>query len=161
MRIPGQVKMALPHFEWALAEAEEVTTPDRHKFIAEAHKEKGFYYRNTGQWREADLSYKHARDTISATLSAQSSREDRDEMASIQTNWAYVKGLDGDYLEGQELIESAISFRHRIETTRLRASPGACAGRSTGTRADSREPGPLTRWPSSFFRDAVTGTGSG
>jgi len=115
MRIPGQVKMALPHFEWALAEAEEVTTPDRHKFIAEAHKEKGFYYRNTGQWREADLSYKHARDTISATLSAQSSHEDRDEMASIQTNWAYVKGLDGDYLEGQELIESAISFRHRIE----------------------------------------------
>jgi hypothetical protein len=113
MRISGKVKEGLTHFKRALAEAEALTSADRHKFIAEAHKEQGFYYRNTGQWQEADLSYKDARDAISATLSAQSSAEDRDEMASIQTNWAYVKGLNGSYRDGSELVESAITVRHR------------------------------------------------
>jgi len=117
MRIPGKVKESLPHFDGALAEAEALTSTDRPKFIAEAHKERGFYYRNTGQWHKADLSYKHARDAISATLSAKSSAAERDEMASIQTNWAYVKGLDGGYREGSELVESAISVRHRLGLT--------------------------------------------
>lgn len=117
MRIPGRVKEGLPHFDWALAEAEALTSTDRPKFIAEAYKEQGFYYRNTGQWHKADLSYEHARDAISTTLSAQSSAAERDEMASIQTNWAYVKGLDGSYREGSELVESAISVRHRLGLT--------------------------------------------
>jgi AAA ATPase domain len=115
LRIPGKVREGLQHFERALAEAEALTSADRYKFIAEAYKERGFYYRNTGQWLEADLSYKHARDTISATLSAQSSADDRDEMASIQTNWAYVKALTGSYRDASELVESAITVRHRLD----------------------------------------------
>ncbi|HVB44970.1 MAG TPA: ATP-binding protein [Streptosporangiaceae bacterium] len=114
LRIPGKVKEGLPHFEQALAEAEAVTSADRHKLIAEAYKERGFYHRNTGQWEDADLSYKHARDAISAALSGEVSADDRNEMASIHTNWAYVKGLNGAHRDGLELVESAITVRRRM-----------------------------------------------
>jgi tetratricopeptide (TPR) repeat protein len=114
MRIPGRVRDALPHFRMALTEAESLTSPDRLKLVAEAHKELGFYYRNEGQWREADDAYRQARDAISETLSARSSDTDREEMASIQTNWAYVKGLGGSYRDGSNLVESAITVRHRL-----------------------------------------------
>ena len=117
MHIPGRVRDGELHFRRALAEAMTLTSADRHKFIAEAHKELGSYFMNTGQWQEADLSYRHARDVISATISAQRSAEDRDEMASIQTSWAYVKGLNGSYREGAELVESAITVRRRIGHT--------------------------------------------
>ena len=69
MRIPRRVKEGLRHFELALDEAEALESAERFKLIAEAHKERGFYYRNIGLWQEADLSYKHARNAISATLS--------------------------------------------------------------------------------------------
>ena len=92
-----------------------LTSADRQKLIAEAHKELGFYYRNVGLWKEADEAYQQARDAISATLSARSSDEDREEMASIQTNWAYVKGLGGYYRDGSNLVESAITVRHRLK----------------------------------------------
>ncbi len=88
---------------------------DRHQLVAEAYKELGFYYRNAGSWRKADDAYQQARDAISATLSARSSDEDRDEMASIQTNWAYVKGLSGSYRDGANLVESAITVRRRLQ----------------------------------------------
>jgi chloramphenicol 3-O-phosphotransferase len=113
MRIPTQVRDGLPYFARALAEAESMPSSDRHKFVAEAHKEYGYYFRNTGQWEEADLSYQRARDAISARLSARSPAADHDEMASIQTNWAYVKGLNGSYRDGTELAETAINVRHR------------------------------------------------
>ena len=35
-------------------------------------------------------------------------------MASIHTNWAYVKGLSGYYRDGSNLVESAIAVRHRL-----------------------------------------------
>jgi tetratricopeptide (TPR) repeat protein len=115
MRIAGRVKDGLPHFHEALAEAIASTSPDRPKLIAAAHKELGFYYRNEGLWGEADHAYQEARNAISATLSARSSEQDREEMASIQTNWAYVKGLGGSYREGTNLVESAITVRHRLK----------------------------------------------
>jgi tetratricopeptide (TPR) repeat protein len=115
LRTPGRVKDGIDHFEHAINHAESLVAPDRHNFIAEAYKERGFYYRNTGQWMEADLSYRHAWETIVKTLSADSPAEDRDEMASIQTNWAYVKGLGGSYRDGLELVESAITIRHRMD----------------------------------------------
>ena len=114
MRVPSRVREGLPYFERALAEARTHASLDQHRLIAEAYKECGFYFRNIGQWQRADQSYKNARDAIVATLSPQSSRADRDEVASIQTNWAYVKGLDGSYSEGEELVETAITVRHRI-----------------------------------------------
>ncbi len=115
MRMPRRVKEGLPHFEQALAKARELASDDRHKLIAQAYKELGFYYRNEGMWRQADDTYRQARDAISATLSAQSPDEDRDEMASIQTNWAYVKGLAGSYRDGSNLVESAIAVRQRLK----------------------------------------------
>jgi len=115
MRIPGRVKDGADELKQALAEATELESPDRHKLIAEAHKELGFYYRNEGMWGDADEAYKKAHDVISATLSPRSSPEDREEMASIQTNWAYVKGLRGSYREGFNLVESAINVRQRLD----------------------------------------------
>src|SRR5450755_1921303 len=115
MRVPGRVKEGLVSFEQALGEAGELEHEDQHIFIAEAYKEIGFYYRNDGSWEKADDAYRRARDAISRKLSAASSDEDRDEMASIQTNWAYVKGLGGNYREGSNLVESAINVRRRLD----------------------------------------------
>jgi tetratricopeptide (TPR) repeat protein len=115
MRISGRVREGSQHFRQALEEAQRMQPPDRLKFIAQAYNELGFYYRNEGLWEEADNSYQQARNTISRTLSARSSDDDREEMASIQTNWAYVKGLRGHYRDGTNLVESAISVRHRLK----------------------------------------------
>src|SRR6185437_12417113 len=122
MRIPSEVRKALPYFEAALADATAVDSPDRHSLIAKAYKELGYYYRNLGKWDDADEAYKSARDAISATLSATSKDADREEMASIQTNWAYVKGLCGSYREGAYLLKSAIDVRGRLG---LRQEQGA------------------------------------
>jgi tetratricopeptide (TPR) repeat protein len=115
MRIPGQVAKGLEYFEQALAGAQQADSPTKHKLIAEAYKELGFYYRNEGRWDLADESYALARKVISAKLSAASPDQDREEMASIQTNWAYLKGLSGSYRDGTNLVESAISVRRRLK----------------------------------------------
>jgi tetratricopeptide (TPR) repeat protein len=117
LRIPGRVRQGLPQFYAALAIAEEadLTEADRRRRLARAHKELGYYYRNVGLWADANRSYQQARDAISETLSVRSPDEDREEMASIQTNWAYVKGLGSEYREGSSLIMSAISVRHRLD----------------------------------------------
>jgi tetratricopeptide (TPR) repeat protein len=117
MRIPGRVRDGLPYLHRALGEAGSDAVPPqaRPKLIAKAHKELGFYYRNEGMWQEADESYRKARDSISPTLSVASPDDDREEMASIQTNWAYVKGLVGEYRQGTNLVESAITVRRRLK----------------------------------------------
>jgi tetratricopeptide (TPR) repeat protein len=114
MRIVGRVGEAREHFERALQQAESLQTEDRLRLTAKAHKERGFYFRNRGMWQEADDAYEKARDAISESLLVRSSDEDREEMASIQSNWAYVKGLTGLYHEGISLVESAISVRRRL-----------------------------------------------
>lgn len=117
MRIPGRVRDGLPYFQRALEEADSDAVPraERAKLVAKAHKELGFYFRNEGMWREADDAYQQARDAISPTMTVHSPDEDREEMASIQTNWAYVKGLVGKYREGSNLVESAITVRRRLK----------------------------------------------
>jgi hypothetical protein len=114
MRIPDRVGEAREHFERALLQAVSLETKDRLRLIAKAHKELGFYFRNRGMWLEADQAYERARDAISESLLVRSSDEDREEMASIQANWAYVKGLTGRYHEGASLVESAISVRRKL-----------------------------------------------
>jgi hypothetical protein len=114
MRIPAEFRHGLEHFDNALLEAIGMQSADRLRLIAKAHKELGFYYRNAGKWREADYAYQQARDAISTTLLAGGSDSDREEMASIQTNWAYVKGLTGQYRDGTNLAESAITVRQRL-----------------------------------------------
>jgi tetratricopeptide (TPR) repeat protein len=114
MRIRGRVKDGRQHFLEALEEARQLEPPYQAKLLAAAYKELGFYYRNLGLWEDADIAYRQARDVISQTLAAGSSEVYREEMASIQTNWAYVKGLVGQYREGTNLAESAIKVRHRL-----------------------------------------------
>jgi hypothetical protein len=115
MRIPGRVANGLEYFEQALEDAQQADSPTQHKLVAAAYKELGFYYRNEGRWDRADESYELARKAISKKLSASSPDQDREEMASIQTNWAYVKGLTGSYRDGINLVESAINVRQRLK----------------------------------------------
>jgi tetratricopeptide (TPR) repeat protein len=115
MRIPGQVSDGLEHFARALAGASELPPPECYKYIAEAQKEIGFFYRQQGMWRNADSAYRDALSAIADTLAAGTSDEVLDEVASIQTNWAYVKGLQGFYRAGANLVESAISVRRWLD----------------------------------------------
>jgi tetratricopeptide (TPR) repeat protein len=114
MRIAGHVKEGEPYFHAALEEARSLDSGDRHTLIAEAQKELGFYFRNEGNWKRADTAYRDARDAILEVLSTRGSDEDREEMASIYTNWAYVKGLTGEYRDGTNLAEGAIAVRHQL-----------------------------------------------
>ena len=113
MRIPGRVGEAEVRFQEALAEASQLPLSDHYRDIADAHKELGFYYRNIGHWKNADEAYKKARDAISRSPSPGSPGA-RSEMASINTNWAYVKGIGGRYDDGINLVESAITIRGRL-----------------------------------------------
>ena len=116
LRTPGRVREAGDHFKRALAEAAQLTEPDRHRCSADAHKELGFYYRNIGLWLSADEAYRLARDAILQTpfLGTSDPDQDRVEMASIYNNWAYLKGIGGRYDEGINLVNSAISVRRRL-----------------------------------------------
>ena len=113
MRLSGRVGEAEERFQEALAEASQVSSSDQHKEIADANKELGFYYRNIGDWKNADEAYKKARDAISRSPSPGSPAA-RLEMASINTNWAYVKGIGGRYDDGINLVDSAITVRGRL-----------------------------------------------
>jgi tetratricopeptide (TPR) repeat protein len=115
MRVPGQMAKAREYFERALASAQQSDSPTKYKLVAAAYKELGFFYRNEGRWDLADNSYALARNEISQKLSVTSPDQDREEMASIQTNWAYVKGLSGSYRDGTNLVESAITVRRRLK----------------------------------------------
>jgi hypothetical protein len=113
MRIQGRVGEAERRFQEALAEAGELPLPDQYWYTADAHKELGFYYRNTGHWKNADKAYEKARDAISQAP-AQDDPAIREAMASILTNWAYEKGIGGRYDDGINLVESAITIRGRL-----------------------------------------------
>jgi tetratricopeptide (TPR) repeat protein len=113
LRTPGRVREGGKHFQDALTEANQFPLPDQRRYRADAYKELGFYYRNIGQWKHAEEAYRKARDAIAQTLSRESPTSNREEMASIQTNWAYVKGIGGRYDDGINLVESAIIVRRR------------------------------------------------
>lgn len=114
MRIPGQVRNGLPHFRSALADANELRPPECYKYIAQAQNELGFFFRHQGKWGDADRAYREALSAIVDSLATRAADEDLDEMASIQTNWAYVKGLEGSYRDGANLVETAITVRQRL-----------------------------------------------
>ncbi|HET7017667.1 MAG TPA: ATP-binding protein [Streptosporangiaceae bacterium] len=114
MRIPGQSAAARRFFDIALTEAQAMTSSDAILFQARAHKELGFYFRHQGHWRSAAESYKDARDLILARMLAGSTDEDRKELASIDRNWAYIKGISGDVGAGMNLIESVIKVYKRF-----------------------------------------------
>ena len=111
MRISGQASHGLTFFERALAEASELPPPECYKYIAEAQNELGFFYRHRGMWGQADSAYREALSAVADYQAVGASDEVLDEVASIQTNWAYVKGLQGFYRAGANLVQSAITVR--------------------------------------------------
>jgi tetratricopeptide (TPR) repeat protein len=120
LRVPGQVTDGLRYLEAALAAAEgaaELEEADRYRLVAEAYRALGFYYRNIGKSGDADRAYRLARDAMSVTLRQRKSGEDRSMMASIQSNWAYVKGFAGLHAEGLSLVDSAIAVREKLGET--------------------------------------------
>lgn len=119
MRIPGGMAASLPRFEDAVEIATAGQVGNWRKLAADAYNELGFFYRNDGLWHRADEMYQQARDVILAGLpAARLTEADRGDLASIQSNWAYLKGLGGHYREGLSLVESAISIRHDLKLTR-------------------------------------------
>jgi hypothetical protein len=115
MRFPGHVADGLPYLEQALRDATALESDEGRKLLADAYKELGFYYRNSGLWQKADDAYRMARDALSASMARGGSDADHENMASLQTNWAYLKGLNGDYRDGSSLVESAIIVRHKLK----------------------------------------------
>lgn len=120
MRVPGRAREAGERFQEALAEAASLPLPDQYQTVADAYKELGFYYRHIGHWKNADDSYRKARDAILQAPDPDSP-EVREAMASIHTNWAYVKGIGGKYDDGIGLVESAIVVRGMLGRRREQA----------------------------------------
>lgn len=114
MRVPGRVRDGGARFAEALAEASQMPGSDQYRFTSKAHKGMGFFNRQLGHWADADAAYEQARDAILQVLAPDGPQSDREEIASIYNNWAYVKGIGGKYEDGVNLIESAISIRKRL-----------------------------------------------
>jgi hypothetical protein len=115
LRIPQKIWDGMECLDRALAAAESVADDDRRQTaIANIHKEKGYLFRNAGRWHEADQSYRTARDAILVNYETRESDSDHADMASIQTNWAYLMGLKGDFRNALRLVDSAIDVRHRL-----------------------------------------------
>jgi tetratricopeptide (TPR) repeat protein len=117
LRVPGEVKEGLRYLDEALQVAADAALEpaERQRLAAEAYKEQGFYRRSRGLLDGAEEAYGHARDAIETVLSTAPTIADRKEKASIQSNWAYVKGLNGFHQDALELVESAINVRERFD----------------------------------------------
>jgi tetratricopeptide (TPR) repeat protein len=118
MRIRGLVDNALTYFKQALRSAGELPDVERELRVAQARKELGFYYRNLGDWDAADNEYQLASIALGDILRPGADEEIRAEMASIQTNWAYLKALQGNYQDSRNLVNSAIATRERLGDAR-------------------------------------------
>jgi tetratricopeptide (TPR) repeat protein len=115
MRMPLRMEDALGCLDRALEAADGVPEAiGRQSAIADVYKERGFCYRNAGRWLEAEDSYERARNAVLENFGVRKSDADREDMASIQTNWAYLKGLRGDYRAGTTLVQRAIDTRHDL-----------------------------------------------
>lgn len=118
LRVPGEAGKGLEYLEEAKVAADDgaLAPVERHRLAAKAYKELGFYHRNLGELSEAETAYEHARNAIEFVLAAEPTANDRLEMASIQSNWAYVKGLNGFHEDGLRLVESAIRVRENFNS---------------------------------------------
>lgn len=110
MRIPAKVTEGLQHFDKALDVVNELSPEDQVKRKAEAHKEQGYYYRNIGDWNKADQAYQMALNTL-VQAPRENSRAEINEIASVESNWAYVLGLNGNHIDGVQLAMQAINTR--------------------------------------------------
>lgn len=113
MRVSASVLEAERYFVKALHLCSSLPPEELASRKAEAHKELGFYYRNVGQWAQAESAYRNAVASIAPTLPDRPERSEREEIASVYTNWAYVKALSGGYREAEALVETAVKIRRR------------------------------------------------
>jgi tetratricopeptide (TPR) repeat protein/GTPase SAR1 family protein len=114
LRIAGRITDAEAYFTEALALTQGMFGTEKILREAEAQKELGFYYRNLGRWQDADTAYERARAVVALITGPGSPDRHRDEMASIQTNWAYLKALRGAYREARNLVDSAVVISRRV-----------------------------------------------
>ncbi|WP_372666409.1 ATP-binding protein [Amycolatopsis kentuckyensis] len=114
--IPGKVERAQEYFDEALAYAGGLPSPQREHLRAQSYKELGFYCRNLGKWQEADQYYRDAYEVIVKRAGPGATDRDREELASIQANWAYLKALQGSYDEARNLVEPALAVRRKLGT---------------------------------------------
>jgi tetratricopeptide (TPR) repeat protein len=123
LRVHEQVGQALHYLDEALQVAGDpaLAPSERLRLFAAAWKERGFYHRSVGQWQLANEAYEHALDSIMLVSFAERTDGDRAELASIQTNWAYVKALGGFYRDGLSLVGSAVEVRDRFGLSRQAA----------------------------------------
>ena len=103
LRSVGQVLDA----EKDLKRALRLTTPKAPRPLKKKHgealKSLGVFYRHIGKWKEAANYYREA---LIATPLAQ-----QVEQAAIQSNWAYVQALRGQYAEANSLVEASLKVR--------------------------------------------------
>ncbi len=112
LRIPQRVGDVERYLTTAREEAKAL--PDGRRRQAEALKELGFYFRNLGQWNRADESYAAAHGLIEHVDPVHGAPKDIEELASIFTNWAYVRALHGRYGPARQLIDDAVEIRRRL-----------------------------------------------
>ena len=131
LRAPGEVKEGLQYLDAARSAADDAALEpaERYRLAARAYKERGYYYRNLGQLDKAETAYAHARDAIEFVLATYPTAQVRLEKASIQSNWAYVKGLHGQHDDGLTLVNSAIKVRREF-------SPGLAVGISLSIKGE-------------------------
>ncbi|MBV9163778.1 MAG: tetratricopeptide repeat protein [Pseudonocardiales bacterium] len=159
MRIPGQIDKADEYFQCALDLTRSFDSPMQERCEAEARKEFGFYFRNLGRWQKADEAYQGARDVISRILGPGSPDEDREEMASIQTNWAYVRRCGAT--TGRPITWWRVRSPSAADSAGGMASGcrSACPERCTATRTSSSVPGGPTRRLRRSSRSSKAGRG--
>lgn len=114
MRVPDEVEKAGEEFRSAERRADDLPPSDRDRHLAQAFNELGFYFRNIGNWREADKQYKRALQQITRVTGPSFPTAHREELASIQTHWAYLKALQGEYDEARTLVTEAIQIRRDL-----------------------------------------------
>ena len=114
MRVPATVREAEEHFQEALSLVASFSAEERVQRQTEAHKELGFYYRNIGRWKNAEASYRNAVQAMASTMPQRATDHEREEMASVYTNWAYVKALSGGHLEAESLVDTAVKIRRGV-----------------------------------------------
>ncbi len=114
VRQPGYVKDAREDFEGALERTRNPKASTKLKLLeGEALTELGYYCRNTGDWHKAGDWYLEA-------LRRTPLREDTvEELAVIQSQYAYVQALRGLYQDAHDLVDSALEIRQALAEPRF------------------------------------------
>ena len=185
---PARSTRRVSHFLDALAQPSRWGPTERALREAEAHKELGFYYRNLGSWVDADAAYRMARDVLARIMGPGSPRQFREEMASIQTNWAYLNRAGRTSPASASLVDFGLYAFHNAKSSitygrgpyfylpklekHLEArlwndmfafaggAPRACQTARCGRRCSSRPSRPLSRWRRSSTSCATTARAS-